>query len=395
MKNLKYLIFVLLFFPLLVSASAESGTIDSTYKYAWGNYAGWINFGATNGGVTVTDSALTGYAWSDNYGWINLSPDGSGVTNNNNGDLSGYAWSETLGWVNFTDIAISETGVFSGTAAIDNSFGVITFDCDNCDVRTDWRPVDSRGGGYNAISPTNTSVLVNNGASETASTNVNLVLGATGANRMIISNSSLFTGASWEGYVASKSWDLTAGLGPKTVYVRYKNSYGNTSGVITDSIILSSASDGGGGSAPVPSEPSEVVDPEGGGTGLEYPYGPGSLIKLSASSAVYYVDSDYIRRPFMDSGSYFSWYSDFSTVVEVTLEQIALYDMGNPMLYKAGGLLKIQTVPKVYLLSEPNVLHWITTEKLFNDLGYNFDQVRDVPDAFWGIYTVGDPIISL
>jgi len=124
-------------------ASSTDGTIDSTYKYAWGKNTGWINFGTTGGNVHVTDSALTGYAWSDNYGWINLNPTKSGVTNDGAGTLSGYAWGENLGWINFNGVTINSSGEFTGSASGDVS-GQISFDCTNCKVKTDWRPQSTR-----------------------------------------------------------------------------------------------------------------------------------------------------------------------------------------------------------------------------------------------------------
>jgi hypothetical protein len=135
-----------LVFPIPTFASSTNGTIDSSYKYAWGDKLGWVNFGATNGGVSVTDSVVTGYAWSDVLGWINLAPSNSGVINDAEGDLSGYAWNESAGWINFANVAISNTGIFSGTAATDAA-GTLTFDCGNCDVRTDWRPASTRSSG--------------------------------------------------------------------------------------------------------------------------------------------------------------------------------------------------------------------------------------------------------
>src|ERR1035437_4721715 len=78
-----------------VLASNTDGTVDSTYKFAWGENIGWVNFGVPSGDVHITDAGLSGYAWSDNYGWINLKPPTSGVKNNNgNGVLSGDAWAE-------------------------------------------------------------------------------------------------------------------------------------------------------------------------------------------------------------------------------------------------------------------------------------------------------------
>jgi len=128
-------------------ASETNGTITSDPAYAWGENIGWTNFAADEGDVVVTDSTLTGYIWTANYGWINLSPGGAfgGVTNDREGTLGGYAWSALLGPISFTGVTISTAGVFSGTSnGTGTTAGRITFDCDNCDVSTDWRPESVR-----------------------------------------------------------------------------------------------------------------------------------------------------------------------------------------------------------------------------------------------------------
>ena len=38
-----------------VSASSIDGTIDSTYKYAWTEAGGWLDFGTSQGNVHITD----------------------------------------------------------------------------------------------------------------------------------------------------------------------------------------------------------------------------------------------------------------------------------------------------------------------------------------------------
>ena len=133
------LLFVFCFLFSNIAFASDTGTIDSAYRFAWSENAGWINFGATHGNVRITDSAITGYAWSDNYGWINLAPTASGVKNNGEGTLSGYAWGENLGWINFNNVLINTAGKFTGFAHGAIS-GIINFNCLHCDVRTDWRP---------------------------------------------------------------------------------------------------------------------------------------------------------------------------------------------------------------------------------------------------------------
>jgi hypothetical protein len=94
------LVFSLLIISPPVFASTTDGTIDSTYKYAWGENVGFIDLGSTAGAVHVTDTALSGSAYGENIGWINLST----ITNNNEGTLSGYAWGENVGFIDFSKV---------------------------------------------------------------------------------------------------------------------------------------------------------------------------------------------------------------------------------------------------------------------------------------------------
>jgi hypothetical protein len=87
--------------------------------------------------------------------------------------------------------------------------------------------------------PTNTSIIVNGGATITTSTNVTLTLGAIDVAQMMISNDSSFIGASWEAYTTSKSWTLTAGNGSKTVYAKFRDSALNVSVIVSDMITYS------------------------------------------------------------------------------------------------------------------------------------------------------------
>jgi hypothetical protein len=131
----------------LTRASQTSGTIDSAYKYAWSSVGGWVNLAPTNGGLTITDTAITGYAWSANTGWLNFDTAQSGVTNNAEGTLGGFAWDAGGGWLSFTGVTIDSSGRFHGTATggtVNGASYTLTFDCANCDVRTDWRPASSR-----------------------------------------------------------------------------------------------------------------------------------------------------------------------------------------------------------------------------------------------------------
>jgi hypothetical protein len=130
------------------AALASTGTIDATNHYAWDDNGGYVNWNATVGNVTVTDTALTGYIWSAGFGWINLSPTQGGVTNNA-GVLGGYAWGANTGWINFAGVTIDSNGLFHGQTTAQSLFGTMTFDCAYCNITTTWRS--------STIAPTNTT----------------------------------------------------------------------------------------------------------------------------------------------------------------------------------------------------------------------------------------------
>ena len=119
-------------------AQAATGNIDPVDKWAWGTKAGWMNFDATHGGVTVYADHLEGYVWGENIGWIrlgtytgggthtyaNTTKDNYGV-NRDGGNLSGYAWGSNVGWINFNPthggVTIDPaTGSFDGYAWAEN-----------------------------------------------------------------------------------------------------------------------------------------------------------------------------------------------------------------------------------------------------------------------------------
>ena len=298
-KNLIYVLLLTLFiggffvvFNKSALASSTDGTIDSTYKYAWGENIGWVNFGTSNGNVHVTDSGLSGYALSENIGWIYLGD----ITNNNGvGTLSGYAWSENTGWIKFNPtnggVIINSSGEFTGSALGEN-IGWIIFGGDY-KVKTDWRPRSARpacnnssdddgdgktdypadpgcsslddtdetdpvaapsggGGGGGGLPPEaynpptvpegGFKILINDNATETDSRKVTLTLkGGSNTKAVWISESSQFPEGFQVSYNSSLSqvsitFDLSLGEGTKTVYAKFCTQWGRCSNVVSDSI---------------------------------------------------------------------------------------------------------------------------------------------------------------
>jgi len=253
----KYFVFLFIFFALFsiadfTYASTEVGTITDGFQYAWGDSSGWFNFDTWQGAIFIRDTYLTGYVWSENFGWINLNPPGSGVKNNNEGILSGYAWGENTGWINFSGVIINSEGRFLGLATGD-VVGTISFNCDKCLVKTDWRPASTRGGGGlppEAYSPPGSggggggyiypfSVLINNGDEYTKNLTATLTLNSSSdVETMAISESPSFENAVQEDFKKNKTIVLSPGDGEKTIFVKFYTHYGQVSETISDSIIL-------------------------------------------------------------------------------------------------------------------------------------------------------------
>lgn len=113
--------------------------------------------------------------------------------------------------------------------------------------------------------------------------------------------------------------------------------------------------------------------------------------------AVYYFGRDGRRHAFPNANVYFTWYSDFSRVVEVSDAFLASVPLGRNVTYRPGiRLVKFTTVNRVYAVGRGGVLRWITTEDLARQLyGYNWaTQVDDIADVFYTNYTFGSDIYT-
>jgi inhibitor of cysteine peptidase len=122
----------------------------------------------------------------------------------------------------------------------------------------------------------------------------------------------------------------------------------------------------------------------------------GDLIKASGQ-AVYYFNDEGKRLVFPNEKTYFTWYSDFSTVKTITDSELASISLGGNVSYRPGThLIKITTDPKVYAVDANGALRWVTTEAIAKEL-YGSDwakNVHDIPDAFFVDYGEGSSITS-
>lgn len=131
----------------------------------------------------------------------------------------------------------------------------------------------------------------------------------------------------------------------------------------------------------------------------------GLLVKLvddgdpstTADAAVYVIGADGMRHAFPSVSVYTTWFEDFEDVAFIDPANLASYQLGANVTVRPGTrLVKITTDPKVYAVEPGGVLRWVTSEAIALAL-YGEDwnlRVMDVPDTFWGNYTVGDAITT-
>jgi len=111
--------------------------------------------------------------------------------------------------------------------------------------------------------------------------------------------------------------------------------------------------------------------------------------------AVYYIGSDNRRHAFPNSKVYFTWYSDFSGVMEVNSSVLASFALGSNVTYRPGvRMVKFTTVDRVYAVTRAGLLRWVKTESTANAIyGSNWNtKIDDISDAFYTNYSFGTDI---
>ena len=123
----------------------------------------------------------------------------------------------------------------------------------------------------------------------------------------------------------------------------------------------------------------------------------GSLIRIASISSVYYCGADGKRYVFPNAQTYATWYSDFSDVNIIPLEEISKIMLGGNVTYRPGiKLVKIQSDSRVYAVDIKGTLRLMITPAIAEKYyGTTWNKkVEDIPDAFFTNYKIGDPITS-
>lgn len=120
-----------------------------------------------------------------------------------------------------------------------------------------------------------------------------------------------------------------------------------------------------------------------------------SLIRTPESSAVYYCGSDGGRYLFQNESTFFSWYSDFSTVVMIDTDTMGSIPLRGTVTYKPGTtLVQLASTSKVYAVAVNGTLRWVPTAEiaaaLYGDEWTKLVQI--LPDSFFPAYHIGDTV---
>ena len=90
-------------------------------------------------------------------------------------------------------------------------------------------------------------------------------------------------------------------------------------------------------------------------------FNSGDLIKGSGST-VYYFGANGRRFVFPNEKTYFTWYTDFSRVVQIPDGQLAAIPLGGNVTYRPGRkMIKITTDPRVFVVEQGGVLRHVST----------------------------------
>lgn len=268
--------------------------------------------------------------------------------------------------------------------------------------------------GDTAITPTGVSVVIDDGATCTATASVELTLSGTNVKDYIVGNDEFFVGGEWQSFGNGSSltidWTLTPEEGEKTVYARFRSSTRNQSATVTDQILLDATC--GQVEEPPKEEPPAEEPPEeepeelpatgpSPVTGETEPISfvePGDLIIGRSYDTVYYLDESLNRHPFLNETMYATWFDSFDDVKEVTDATLTVLTLAPPMnVNPRTVLVKFQSSNRVYFPvqeGEDTEWRWIVSESLAIQIfGSDWaDYVIDIPPVFYPHVLFGEDI---
>ncbi|MFZ5365212.1 MAG: Ig-like domain-containing protein [Patescibacteria group bacterium] len=122
----------------------------------------------------------------------------------------------------------------------------------------------------------------------------------------------------------------------------------------------------------------------------------GRLVKSTELSTVYLLDEDNIRHAFPNENIYRSWFDDFSRVEVLSAQEIAAYPLSSNVKYKPGSMIKMPSVPRVYMVDQDHNLRWLENQNIAFMLFSSkwASRIDDMSEAFFSDYREGETILE-
>ena len=118
-------------------------------------------------------------------------------------------------------------------------------------------------------------------------------------------------------------------------------------------------------------------------------YPTGALLQNKKTGGVYYV-MEGIKAPLVDKIFLTTKFKN-KKIIKVTPDELDQYATAKPYLFGDGELLKTKDSPYAYVISGGKKL-LISSDKIFNSLGYKTENIIIVPASVLYLYDVGAPI---
>jgi len=122
----------------------------------------------------------------------------------------------------------------------------------------------------------------------------------------------------------------------------------------------------------------------------------GRLVKSPVDSAVYLATPDGERFIFPTEGEFYSWYGNFDSLTELSVQEMSSLSLAGAVLYPVGALVKSPSSPKVYAVGGDGRLNWLADANIVSTYyGSSWNRlVRDMPESFLAAYRSGRNVAS-
>jgi len=120
-----------------------------------------------------------------------------------------------------------------------------------------------------------------------------------------------------------------------------------------------------------------------------------TLIRDAYKPTVYFLENGSLRKitsPTLFKILGFDW----QEIITTTSEELAFYSLGDILFYPNSTLVKSKTQPTVYLISVENpktVKREFTSAELFEHLGYDWSRIIEISQEELDLYPIGKPML--